>query len=97
MSLAIVLGYSGTKRTDEVINLYTGNDLAEARRLLESPAPGIRRTELIINPAPARRKIYEAEETVTPPADETITAPAELSLEEPAAPPSDENNKRGRK
>lgn len=100
MSLAIVLGFSGTKRTDPVTNLYTGNDLAAARNMLESPPAGIGRTEMIVNPAPARRKIHVPEAPVEDPAPveqppveppaveespgDQATAP-ELPIEEPPA------------
>lgn len=80
MSLAIILGFSGTKRTDPVTNLYTGNDLGEARRILESPPAGIGRTEMIINPAPSRRKTHGTAE---------VEAPLE-SLASGEVPPSDE-------
>ncbi len=68
MSIAIVLGYSGMKRGNDVSNLYTGCDVAKAREILNHPPEGYARTELLINPTPSLRRIHEGkvEEALNP-------------------------------
>jgi hypothetical protein len=112
MSLVIVLGYSGSKRTDAVTNLYTGHDVAAARAILEGPPSGISRTEMILNPAPSRRKMHvcgsaggglDPETTVSPgapsepPGGTPPEPPEEAPVEEPEAAAEEEPQKRLKK
>ena len=98
MSLAIVIGFTGTQRSAAASNLYTGQDLTEARRILEAPPVGIRRTEMIINPVAARRRIHDIAPTETEaPVETEVPAETEVTTDPDSQPDDAPAGKKGKK